>query len=600
MDLSKNKGLNSIKGIIILFVVSVVILTSVVVLLISMVNIINTNKEEQESYREQLEKNVENQLQYLTEEAVSILDIIYADQQNGAFSEEEAKSVAANILRELRYNNGEGYFFVDTSSGDNVVLLGRDTEGTNRYNAVDSNGTYYIQEIIKQALNGGGFTDLMFPKSGGGEALPKRNYSMYFEPYDWVIGTGVYIDSIDEEVAEYTATADKALKVTLNKLIFATVIIILVFSAVGFIFGSKMANPIKKITAKLHKMASGDFSVSDEENTKTAFSKTELGVMNEACEDLQSKLRELFIKIADSADFVASASEELNASSDQSAEASMMVAESCTNVAASCSRQMDDVTSAGDMANAFKTNMNDFKDTLTRFDELIGETNSKADEGSKEINLAMKRMGEIESAVSNTSTVVSGLGDQLQTIGSIVVTISEIAEQTNLLSLNASIEAARAGEAGKGFAVVADEIRKLADESNDAASRITNLITTIQTKSDKAVSSMREGLEIVEDGTKIVSSSGQTFNNIVGMVSDISSATEQMNDIVEDLSDRTRQLATSIDEIQEMSQTVVDETSNVSAASQEQAATAQEIVKASASLAETAGELKGQVAKFTL
>lgn len=599
MSLSKNRGLNSIKGIIILFVVVTVILTSLIVLIFATVNSVNTNKEQEELYREGLVENIENQLQYLTEEAESIIETIYEEQQSGVYTEEEAKTIAANIIRELRYNNGEGYFFIDTSQGLNVVLLGNDTEGTNRNNAVDSNGTYYIQEMIKQALNGGGFTDLMFPKAGGSTALPKRNYTIYFQPYDWVIGTGVYIDTIDEEVAEYAAKAEADLKNTIYKLVVATIVIIIIFSVLAFFFGTMIANPIIKISDKLYKMSSGDFSVGDEDK-KISLSKTEIGVMNGACEDLQTKLRELFVKIADSADFVASASEELNASSDQSAEASMMVAESCTNVAASCSRQMDDVISAGDMANAFKTNMNDFKDTLTRFDELIGETNNKADEGSKEINLAMQRMREIESAVSNTSEVVSGLGEQLQTIGSIVVTISEIAEQTNLLSLNASIEAARAGEAGKGFAVVADEIRKLADESNDAASKITNLITAIQTKSDEAVSSMHEGLGIVEDGTKIVSSSGQTFNNIVGMVSDISAATEQMNDIVEDLSDRTRQLATSIDEIQNMSQTVVDETSNVSAASQEQAATAQEIVKASASLAETASELQGQVARFIL
>ena len=599
MNSKKAKGLNSIKGIVIMFAIIIVVITGVLILLISAYNITANNKEQQEAYREQLEEDVENQLQYLTEEAVSVIQSVYDLQVQGVYTESEAKELAADLVRNMRYDDGNGYFFVDTSEGVNVVLLGRSTEGTNRYNAQDSDGTYYIQAMIKTALNGGGFTDLMFAKTEGGTALPKRNYSTYFEEYDWVIGTGVWIDDLDEKEDEYATASSTALHQTIIKLIISAVIVILIFSIVGYLFGNMISKPVQYVTDKVNKMADGDFSESDGD-TKLSLAKSEIGIMSEACEKLQSSLRELFIKISDSAEFVASASEELNASSDQSADASMMVAESCTNVAASCAKQMDDVSNAGEMAGAFTQNMRTFSDTLVKFDELINETNSKADEGSREINTAMDHMNEIEKAVSNTSDVVSGLGEQLQTIGSIVVTISEIAEQTNLLSLNASIEAARAGEAGKGFAVVADEIRKLADESNDAASKITQLITTIQAKSDEAVSSMKTGLEIVEDGTRIVSSSGQTFNNIVGMVSDISSATEQMNNIVEELSDRTKILADSIDEIQNMSQSVVDETSNVSAASQQQAASAQEIVKASASLATTAGELQEQVAKFKL
>ncbi|HNX90847.1 MAG TPA: cache domain-containing protein [Candidatus Omnitrophota bacterium] len=127
--------------------------------------------------------------------AISVLNTLNAKVESGEMTLDQAKKLGADIIRDMRYgDNNEGYFFVDTVEGVNVVLFGRkDVEGQNRYEAV-MKGIYYVKEIINKAINGGGYTDYWFPKKGAEEPLRKRAYSLLFEPFGWVVGTGYYLE----------------------------------------------------------------------------------------------------------------------------------------------------------------------------------------------------------------------------------------------------------------------------------------------------------------------------------------------------------------------------------------------------------------------
>ena len=139
--------------------------------------------------------------------AFSILEQMHKKEQAGELTREQAQKQAADLVRDLRYDNGKGYFWIDTKEGVNVVLLGRPSEGKSRIDLVDPNGTYFIKEMLANGLKeGGGFTDLMFAKPNETTPLPKRNYTVCFQPWGWVIGTGVWIDQIDAQVAEEQAT----------------------------------------------------------------------------------------------------------------------------------------------------------------------------------------------------------------------------------------------------------------------------------------------------------------------------------------------------------------------------------------------------------
>ena len=126
------------------------------------------------------------------ETAVSMLQGIYDRQQAGEMTPEQAKSLGANLLRGLSYSP-DGYFWADTSEGINVVLYGRpDVEGRNRLEDKDEKGIYYVKEFIKFGQAGGGYVDYWFTKKGGSVAQPKRSYTLLFQPFGWVVGSGYY------------------------------------------------------------------------------------------------------------------------------------------------------------------------------------------------------------------------------------------------------------------------------------------------------------------------------------------------------------------------------------------------------------------------
>ena len=581
-----------------------VVITAISISALNMYSTISTNGKQTDAYETRLREDIMNELKNETQEAMSICQVMYNRYLAGEMTMEEAQKESADIIRELKYNDGAGYFWIDTSKGINVVLLGRDTEGQSRWDSVDPNGTYFIQEMIKNGMQeGGGYTNLMFAKPNETEPLPKINYTAYFEPFDWVMGTGVWVDYIDTLKAEYISQAQDSLNSTITSSIVTLIVLLIIGIAIAVYMGKRITSPLIVATSQMVRMSNNDFSDNDEMDlvrNLPAKENNEIGQIASALDLMHNNIRDLMLKISDTTSYVASASEELSASASQSAKASEMVANSCTAVAQSCSGQITAVASASNETKSFVDNMQEFQDAIGKTTEMIQTTNEAATKGAADMTNATNMMESIKDSVESTASVVEALGEQLKNIDTFVDTIAEIASQTNLLSLNASIEAARAGEMGKGFAVVASEISKLADQSNEAASKITELIEEIMKNSDEAVSAMRQGAQSVVDGTQTVNEAGNTFSNIVEMVYSISEQSERMSEIVGHLSEGTETIAGNIQKIEDMSADVADETQNVSAASQQQTASSQEVAEASDKLASNAQELQDFVSKFEL
>jgi methyl-accepting chemotaxis protein len=223
---------------------------------------------------------------------------------------------------------------------------------------------------------------------------------------------------------------------------------------------------------------------------------------------------------------------------------------------------------------------------------------AKANDGSKSVNKAISQMAQIEQTVNTSAKVVAELGERSKEIGQIVDAISGIAGQTNLLALNAAIEAARAGEQGRGFAVVADEVRKLAEQSQEAAKQIAELIGGIQGETDKAVLAMNDGTREVKLGAEVVNAAGQAFQEIVALVTQVSGQIKENSAAIEQMAIGSQQIVTSVNRIDGLSKKAAGEAETVSAATEEQSASMQEIASSSQSLANLAMELREAVSKF--
>lgn len=376
--------------------------------------------------------------------------------------------------------------------------------------------------------------------------------------------------------------------------IVAGVFLILVLS--GLYITKMITKPLNMMVVLCKELAAGDFRKKD----RLFVRKDEIGQLADALVDMGSSLRGLMKNVNESSEQLAASSEELTASADQSAQAANQVAGSITEVAKGAERQL---TVAHDTSAVVQQMSAGIEQVSANANEVAGQSAQAADkakEGNKSVDKAVVQMAHIEQTVIASAQVVAKLGERSKEIGQIVDTISGIAGQTNLLALNAAIEAARAGEQGRGFAVVAEEVRKLAEQSQEAAKQIATLIGEIQSETDQAVVAMNNGTREVKLGAEVVNASGQSFQEITGLVMQVSGQVKEISAAIEQMASGSQQIVESVKQIDELSKTASGEAQTVSAATEEQSASMEEIASSSQALANLAQNLRQAVSKFQI
>ncbi len=489
---------------------------------------------------------------------------------------QEVQDAVKQAIRALRWADGD-YYGVYRYDGMTLVHGNPSNENVNRFDYVDPSGKHLVADIINLAKANGGVTYYSVPRAAGGTPILKMAYVGRYEPWQWAIQAGVYIDDVDAAVRSYML---RDLAVSAGLLLLSSVLV--------YIIGRGISRPIKHLTGQMQDLAAG--------NTDVVVSGVargdEVGAMARAVEVFRDgaierrRLEQAQVEqqALVEAQRLARGREQAEAAQAQgfvvdnlaSALARLAGGDLTCTLSRSFSPQYEGlrtdfnaavqalhdavsavVTStagirsgtgevaqaAADLSRRTEHQAASLEETAAALDQIT-ETVRKTTEGAIQASLVVARTktdteqsGDI---VQQAVGAMGGIEQSSKQISQIIGVIDEIAFQTNLLALNAGIEAARAGDSGRGFAVVASEVRALAQRSAGAAKEIKALIST--------------SVEQVDVGVDLVGRAGEALGRIAGQVSEIAAAVTEMAASAREQSTALREVNTAINQMDQVTQ----------------------------------------------
>lgn len=521
--------------------------------------------------------------------AISITENYYELAQSGELPEAEAQKKAMEVIRSIRYgNDNSGYLWID---GTDYTLLMHpilpDQEGNNRYELTDQNDVKIIQEIMKVAKEGG-YNEFYFTKSDGVTVAPKVAYSKEFEPWNWVITTGVYSDDIQNIVDNSNGVIQigQIFNQSLGLMAGMAAIFAVIIAIVAYILIKKIILVIDKVKVQLTRVAQGDLT--GKLKGRISQRNDELGAMVRNTNIAMDSFRSSMLSVKNTTDAVESGSTDMKEKTENAVNANEQVATAIGNVAAEVSQQasavdqmIENVASLADAGKAVSTAVEEALQYMKQLDGNSADMKAKMESMSEESAHMDVNVQEISEKIDVTS---KGIQEMETILGS----IEEIASETNLLALNASIEAARAGDAGRGFAVVADSIKGLSENTSNELENIRKIISTL-------VENFKECEKCIELVVKSNQSSTESTKDVIESFRIINNDVVSTNEKLTVVHETDEKMMKDIMEIDSQVKVIGQAAESNAAATQEITASSEELTALLTNISSTCNSMTGYV-----